>query len=144
EFCKKNEINYYRIPPRPWWASDGSVPAEEGVHRFCDIMDRPENYPVLVHCFAGSHRTGAYCAVYRMEYQGWSNARAIAEMKACGYKEIDDELDLLSYLEHYRPRRLQGERAGTPAWTNAHYRAAGKAAHRGGKPGKRGPKKGAG
>jgi protein tyrosine/serine phosphatase len=104
EYCHSQEVNYYRITPRHWWASDGSVPAAKGVRKFLAIMDRKANYPVLVHCFAGIHRTGAHCAVYRMEYQHWSNARAIAEMKACGYRNIDDEYDLLGYLEEYVPR----------------------------------------
>ena len=62
---------------------------------------------VLMHCFAGIHRSGAFCAVFRMEYDGWSNERAIAELRACGYRDLDDEWDLLAYLETYRPRRLR-------------------------------------
>jgi protein tyrosine/serine phosphatase len=104
QYCKREEVNYYRIRPERWWASDNSVPAEQGVRRFLKIMDNPANYPVLVHCFAGVHRSGAYCAIYRMEYEHWSNARAIAEMKNCGYANIGDEFDLLGYLEKYRPR----------------------------------------
>jgi protein tyrosine phosphatase (PTP) superfamily phosphohydrolase (DUF442 family) len=103
-FCTAEGIHYCRIPPRPWWASDDTVPAARGVLRFRAIMDDPANYPVLVHCFAGIHRTGAYCAVYRMEYEHWTNAEAIAEMRACGYRNIEDEFDLLGYLEKYQPR----------------------------------------
>src|SRR5437762_1483237 len=58
----------------------------------------------MIHCFAGVHRTGAFCAVYRMEYQHWTNAEAIAELRACGYRDLDDEWDLLDYLESYVPR----------------------------------------
>src|SRR5207237_1241596 len=96
--------NDYRIPPRPWWASDGSVPAEKGVKVFREVMSDPANYPVLVHCFAGIHRTGAYCAVYRMEFEGWSNARAIAEVKDHGYSNLEEDWDILGYLEQYRPQ----------------------------------------
>ena len=39
---------------------------------FLAVMDNRANYPVLVHCFAGIHRTGTMCAVFRMEYHGWS------------------------------------------------------------------------
>jgi len=109
-FCKAEELNYYRIRPERWWASDNSVPAAKGIRRFLQIMDNPANYPVLVHCFAGIHRSGAYCAVYRMEYEHWSNARAIAEMKACGYCNIGDEWDLLGYLEEYQPRWQQKQK----------------------------------
>ncbi len=104
EFCKNANIKYCRISPRKWWAPDGSVPAEKGVRIFRRIMDDPKNYPVLIHCFAGVHRTGAFCAVYRMEYEHWTNEQAIAEMRACGYKDLEDEWDLLGYLEQYQPR----------------------------------------
>lgn len=107
DYCQAQEINYHRISPRTWWAPDGSVPAEEGVRRFRQVMDEPTNYPVLIHCFAGLHRTGAYCAIYRMEYERWTNRQAIAEMRALGYRDIDDEWDLLGYLESYRPRWIK-------------------------------------
>ena len=104
EYCAAEDINYVRIPPRLWWSPDGSVPAEKGIRRFLDVMDNPENFPVLIHCFGGIHRTGAFCAVYRMEYQGWSTARAVAEMKACGYSNLDDEWDVLGFIDQYKPR----------------------------------------
>lgn len=107
DYCNAAGIAYYRISPRTWWAPDGSVPAEEGVRRFRAIMDDPANYPVLIHCFGGIHRTGAFCAIYRMEYEHWTNEQAIAEMRACGYRDLDDEWDLLGYLEQYRPRWQQ-------------------------------------
>ena len=120
DYCEAEEITYCRISPRNWWAPDGSVPAEEGVQRFRAIMDDPANYPVLIHCFGGIHRTGAFCAIYRMEYEHWSNEQAIAELRACGYKDLDDEWDLLTYLEQYRPRwKLTQEPAvsNPGAWT---------------------------
>ena len=103
EFCNSEDIQFVRILPGQWGDVGGSVPVEAGVRRFRDIMDDPRNYPVLVHCFAGIHRTGAYCAVYRMEFEHWTNARAIAEMKACGYTNLDEELDILGFMEQYRP-----------------------------------------
>jgi hypothetical protein len=109
-YCKSEEIKHIRITPERWWASDGSVPAEQGVRQFRKVLDDPANYPVLVHCFAGIHRTGAYCAVYRMEYEHWPNGKAIAEMRDCGYLNIDSEFDLLTYLENYWPR-WQGTRS---------------------------------
>jgi protein tyrosine/serine phosphatase len=114
QFCDAEEILYVRIRPAHWWASDGTVPAERGVRRFLRVMDNPDNYPVLIHCFAGVHRTGAYCAVYRMEYQHWTIDRAIAEMKSYGYINLNDEFDLLGYLERYQPRWQKG---GTAAHT---------------------------
>jgi protein tyrosine/serine phosphatase len=124
-YCQAEEINYYRIRQEHWWASDDSVPAEKGVRRFLKIMDNPANYPVLIHCFAGVHRSGAYCAVYRMEYEQWSNAEALDEMRACGYRNIDDEFDLLSYLEKYQPRwKTPDHRSVSVASNQSYYRAA--------------------
>ena len=104
-YCEAEGITYCRITPRKWAAPDGSVPAAEGVRKFLAIMDDRANYPVLIHCFAGVHRTGAYCAIYRMEYDSWTNEEAIAEMRACGYKDLEDEWDLLGFLETYQRRR---------------------------------------
>lgn len=108
-YCHLQEINFLRISPKRWWANGGAIPAEEGVKAFIKVMDDPANHPVLIHCMRGVHRTGAFCAVYRMEFQGWSNTQAIEELSACGYKELEDEFDILSYLEQYKPRT--GERA---------------------------------
>lgn len=102
-FCKSREIRFVRIQPNRWGDVGGSVPVEAGVHTFRALMSDPSNYPVLVHCFAGIHRTGAYCAIYRMEFDHWNNSRAIDEMKACGYTNLDEELDILGYMEQYRP-----------------------------------------
>jgi tyrosine-protein phosphatase SIW14 len=103
EFCNKQEIAFHRIVLGRWYAEDGSTPAEEGVRLFRDIMADPANYPVLVHCLAGIHRTGAACAIYRMEQEHWSNERAMREMKESGYDTLDDEWDILGYLEIYQP-----------------------------------------
>ena len=138
QYCKAEEITYHRITPERWWASDNSVPAAKGVRRFRDIMDDPANYPVLVHCFAGIHRTGAYCAVYRMEYEHWPNEKAIAEMRDCGYRNIDDEYDLLGYLETYQPRWLEPNgQTAIKAHSQSYYRVATPSAVRGGKHKKR-------
>lgn len=103
-YCEKEGIHYHRISPHRWWAEDGPSPAEKGVRTFQEIMDDPKNYPVLVHCFAGVHRTGAYCAIYRMEYEKRPNTEAIAELRAGGYRNLDDEWDILGFLEDYQPR----------------------------------------
>lgn len=116
KFCRAEGIRYHRIPPRNWWAPGGTVPAEKGVRKFREVMDDPTNYPVLVHCFAGVHRTGAYVAVYRMEYERWSNERALNEVFIGGYKNLEDEWDIREYLEGYEPRwrRKLNESARTP------------------------------
>jgi tyrosine-protein phosphatase SIW14 len=101
--CRSEEVAFVRIPPSSWGDVGGTVPVETGIKRFKEILSDPHNYPVLVHCCAGIHRTGAYTAIYRMEFEHWTNGKAIAEMKACGYANLDDEMDILGFLEQYHP-----------------------------------------
>ncbi len=104
DYCRKEEIAFQRLPPLSWDNSRGPAPVEENVRKFLALIDDAANAPVLVHCFAGVHRTGAYVAIYRMEKERWSNERAIAEMRACGYDTLDFDRDILEYLESYQPR----------------------------------------
>jgi protein tyrosine/serine phosphatase len=106
DFCRQEEIRFIRLLPRNWEGSDGKAPVDDNVQSFLDVMADSSSYPVLVHCFAGIHRTGAYCAIYRMEFEGWSNAQAIAEVRAHGYENLDNEDDVRGYLERYRKGRL--------------------------------------
>jgi len=103
EFCRREELYHYRITPRNWEAPDGSAPARIGVNQFVEIMRDPKHHPVLVHCFAGVHRTGAYVAVYRMEFENWPNHKALAELRTLGYDNLDREDDVRGFLENYRP-----------------------------------------
>lgn len=57
----------------------------DAVASYLNVLDDPTCYPVLVHCRAGLHRTGVLTAVYRMEYEGWSHALAVAELKGNGF-----------------------------------------------------------
>jgi tyrosine-protein phosphatase SIW14 len=95
-------LNFVRIKPLTWYPdATGKVPSEASLQTFRNVMDDPANFPVLVHCFAGIHRTGTMCAVFRMDYQGWTNEMAMAEMRALGYSILDDHEDVHSYLSTY-------------------------------------------
>jgi tyrosine-protein phosphatase SIW14 len=105
EWAASMGIKHVRIPPRAWWTPDGKwpVPAEIGLAEFRDIMKNPRNHPVLIHCWGGVHRTGLYCAVYRMDFQHWLKPDAIAEMRALGYTILDQHTDVQAFLERYQP-----------------------------------------
>jgi protein tyrosine/serine phosphatase len=107
EYCRAHGVAHHRLSPASWAAADGTVPAARNVAEFLRILADPATErPVLVHCFAGIHRTGAYCAVYRMEYDGWPAADAIAEMRGMGTVRTTFEDDVLGYLEGYTPRAV--------------------------------------
>ena len=108
EFCKKHGIQFYRIPYKKFYETrEGVIPADENAAKFRKIMSDPDNHPVLVHCFAGKHRTGALCAIYRIEFNGWDRERVIREMIECGYDNIHEHKDLLGYILNYEPKLQQ-------------------------------------
>jgi protein-tyrosine phosphatase len=73
---------------------------------YLELLDKPEVYPVLIHCAAGLHRTGELTAIYRMEYEGWSKGAAVRELKAAGFGDCacttaDDMI--YNMIEKYQP-----------------------------------------
>ena len=105
EYCAQHGLKHIRIVPRVSGADEkGEIPAEQAVLEFLRVMDDPANHPVLVHCFAGIHRTGTMCAIYRMEYQHWPVDRAINEMQLIGFDPLDMQEAIEGYLRSYSPR----------------------------------------
>lgn len=39
-----------------------------------------------------------------MEYEKWSNPKAIEEVISCGYTTLGEDWDALGFLEHFQPR----------------------------------------
>lgn len=106
-WCERNEIAFVRLNSRNWDGVPGQARVDEPLREFLRVVKDPANHPVLVHCFAGTHRTGGMVAVYRMECEGWTNPDAIAEMRAMGYTTIDTDLDINQYLGTYTPGVLR-------------------------------------
>ncbi len=79
------------------------------VESFLKIMDDPANYPVLIHCRAGLHRTGVLAALYREEYDHWTPAEALRELKNHGFGEFVSSSAnpyIVQYVLQYQPRWL--------------------------------------
>lgn len=107
--CDARQVKHVRIVPRVWGPdNNGAIPAEENVKKFLELMDCKENQPVLVHCFAGIHRTGTMCAIFRMEYHDWPADRAIEEMRICGFDAEDMHEHIEGYLRSYQKRTKRG------------------------------------
>ena len=81
------------------------------------VFDDPSNYPILIHCRAGLHRTGCMAAIYRMEYQGWTPERAVDEMRAHGFGDFACTA-ANDYVYQYVLTYRRGVRKG-PALTSA-------------------------
>lgn len=52
------------------------VPQKHNLDTFFKIMDNPNNYPVLIHCYHGVGRAEIYSAIYRIEYEGMDRDEA--------------------------------------------------------------------
>src|SRR5436190_428795 len=78
-------LKVVEIPIRASLTCDPPNPAQ--VKQFLDVVTDPANQPVYVHCQYGRDRTGAMCAVYRMEASGWTREEALEEMHAFGFRD---------------------------------------------------------
>ncbi len=87
------------------------VPTQEALDRFLAVMDDKANWPVLVHCEHGVGRTGVFCAIYRMEFDGWSAEDAVAEARYYSHwGSFGKTQDKTAYVKSYVPRRARGSR----------------------------------
>jgi protein tyrosine/serine phosphatase len=79
------------------------VPTQKNLDTFFKIMDNPDNYPVLIHCYHGIGRAQMYSAIYRIEYEGWSNeeARSKAAFPVM-FSSFDDGKPKGEYLKNYK------------------------------------------
>jgi protein tyrosine/serine phosphatase len=82
------------------------VPKQENLDKFFKIMDNKENYPVLIHCYHGIGRAQMYSAIYRIEYEGFSNeeARSKAAFPVM-FSSFDDGKPKGEYLKAYKSRK---------------------------------------
>ena len=81
------------------------VPSPEVVRGFLEVMDDPDNLPALLHCTHGVGRTGVHSAIYRMEYERWSNERARQEAERLGgLKSFREDKPKGRFLLRYAPR----------------------------------------
>ncbi|WP_395060737.1 dual specificity protein phosphatase family protein [Flavobacterium sp.] len=82
------------------------VPTQENVNSFLKIMDNKANYPVLIHCYHGVGRAEMYSAIYRMEYENFTNEEARKNVRALiKFSSFDDGKPKGEYLMHYKSRK---------------------------------------
>lgn len=71
------------------------------------VLDDESNYPILIHCKAGLHRTGFLTAIYRMDRERRDKADAVRELRGNGFGTFaatDANLYVKRYLLDYQPR----------------------------------------
>jgi tyrosine-protein phosphatase SIW14 len=108
ELCRRLGVRYVLLEPD--LVPPSKVPPErpQVIEPFLALMDDPANYPILIHCKAGLHRTGVLVALYRMEYDGWTASAAIEELKDNGFGDAAATTAnqyIKQYITTYPPRR---------------------------------------
>jgi len=92
------------------------VPEQKNVDSFLKIMDNPDNYPVLIHCYHGIGRSQLFSAIYRIEYEGWTNeeARNKAAFPVM-FSSFDNGTPKGEYLKAYKSRKQVAAEKTNPA-----------------------------
>jgi len=101
---KKHNLNIQHVN-----IASGQVPTKATLTKFFEVLDKAENYPVLIHCYHGTGRAQMYSALYRIEYEKWSNKDARAKtrviVEGLGYRSsFSDGKEKGDFLMNYQPR----------------------------------------
>lgn len=92
-------VNYFSNPSE-------QVPNENNIAVFTKIMDNPDNYPVLIHCYHGTGRAEMYSALYRIEYENFSNQDARMGVRTLvKWSSFDDGTPKGEFLKAYKSRK---------------------------------------
>lgn len=82
------------------------VPKPENLKTFFKVMDDPANYPVLIHCYHGTGRAEMYSALYRIEYENWTNEEARQGVRTLiKFSSYDDGTPKGEFLKAYKSRK---------------------------------------
>ena len=94
EAADKLGLRWVNIP----LTGDGaSTPADrEEIKR---VFADPNAGPILVHCSAGTNRTGLAAGMYRMLYDGWTPKQVLAEMHEFDFEDLPKHENLREALE---------------------------------------------
>jgi protein tyrosine/serine phosphatase len=108
ELCQSLGVKYYNLFGGETIPNDRFNAGERPkvIDQYLLILDDPANYPILIHCKAGLHRTGLLTAVYRLEYEKWPERRAVEELRANGfgtYAATTENIYLKQYIAGYKP-----------------------------------------
>ena len=79
-------------------------PSEAEITKILGMLEEGATGPIFVHCQRGADRTGAVIASYRIEHDGWDNARALKEAMANGMSFF--QIPRQSFIRNFQPRTL--------------------------------------
>lgn len=99
-------MQYVNVPFPPF-----SAPDKEQVRTVLQLLLNHGTQPLFLHCRRGKDRTGTMVACYRVQHDGWTNAKALAEANEYGMSRA--ERGMRSFVLHFSP--LSGSALFPPA-----------------------------
>jgi len=90
-----------------------TAPTEAEISKILELLENTAAGAVFVHCMRGADRTGAVIAAYRIEHDGWDNARALKEAMANGMSFF--QLPRQSFIRNFQPQKIQAKTSAEPA-----------------------------
>jgi protein tyrosine phosphatase (PTP) superfamily phosphohydrolase (DUF442 family) len=82
-------------------------PSEAETTKILGMLEDSTTGPVFIHCQRGADRTGAVIASYRIEHDGWDNARALKEAMANGMSFF--QIPRQSFIRNFQPRKMEAK-----------------------------------
>lgn len=83
EAARELGIEWHNVPLR---GNGESTPADR--QQIIDLLTSPDAPPTLVHCAAGTNRTGLAVGLYRIRAQGWTYEQALEEMRLFDFEDL--------------------------------------------------------
>jgi tyrosine-protein phosphatase SIW14 len=97
-------MKYINIP------MTGLTPPSEGeITQILGMLEDGATGPIFVHCQRGADRTGAVIASYRIDHDGWDNARALKEAMSNGMSFF--QIPRQNFIRSFQPRTLEAKTA---------------------------------
>ena len=107
ELCKQLGVRYVLLKPDILPPNNTVEMEPPVVEEWLKLLEDKDNYPILLHCKAGLHRTGRLTAIYRMELHRWSAGEALRELRANGYGYVaasERDAFVVQFIQNYQPR----------------------------------------
>ncbi|MGE3182010.1 MAG: tyrosine-protein phosphatase [Phycisphaerae bacterium] len=102
--CETLGIRYENIEMR---GNGDSTP--EARARLMQLLDEADQGPTLVHCAAGTNRTGLAIGLYRIREQGWTYEQVLEEMKQFSFDDLDKHEGMRAALRAAASENLHNE-----------------------------------
>jgi protein tyrosine/serine phosphatase len=105
EFCQQNGIKMVDIP-----MNSDEPPTLQQVKLFLEVVKKPENLPIIVHCHQGVTRTAMMVAVYEIEVEGKDNEQVLKYMETFGHNfNKPEKEEIVDFILNYKRQKPESE-----------------------------------